>query len=1160
MIARVSYSYQFSGIPEHHRHGADPYRSARLRRPGTFLPILAVTSVALFAFVALAIDLGMLTVARTECQNAADAAALAGARLLNNGDGVSDNNRAVAEATARNVVTQNDLMNGRFSEENVVSATAMAYAYNTTTRRFELRRELSPEGSSWSAMEVRIAVDRPTFFARLLGINNLNTGATAIAVHRPRDIALVLDFSTSMRFGSLTNWENGYGGSGDEVYGMLSPDPSYPRFAHYQRYDLYGIDNIPSNASKNPNTISQRMHPFCCRVPFTKNSGEISAQSNLTVETVGGPPVIFDFRFDPANLSDPTTPVVLSNVNPNNLWNAFHRWFQTTPTDNPDMSLSVVDRSNVFKYSNMRPPIVAESEVYRADYANQLSFIHREFNWSGYNAYDTTNTSGPVPAPPFFATQSDDPTTGIAYVGDRFPRKRGIVRTDTTTWDPTNTQGAAVNLAEYLGWTQNLFGGGTFPGTPPDRRSAANQWRPGFANPSSGNLYNSSWHDFRDATWERYGYSLDVEHYVQTRNSYIRSDGVALGRWDPRWDINLNAPANATGASLWNHIPPRDASGNPIWPTGNASLPLNQRPRLRPAQQDLRGFSMGPGYWGKTFFMWPPDPRTPVGRLGQSNYVAGDWRRRFFLTSDGLPLNPTTHNINNLLLRNSTGATLNGSGYQVNYDAILDWLRTGPQVLPPNLRAGRILYYSSIPVGITAETIYAENSTGLNQFRTATGNPSATMDDLRAYNTTASSRNRDRNFWRAYINYVLGITNPNYNLAGIERRGWPEGVNPTISSTLNGFTHGISGASPTTDPRPYCHYTDNPSRPRLHFWFGPLTMLDFITSRAPRRFWWPGTCREAQCWQLKAAVNSAIDDIRINHPNDYCGSAYYNTQLTTIRVPMGQNWVDLKNALFYPFNLLTAIRNGDTTTELWAHTNTNADNQNLPGGHVPNANGGTDPHVGLALGFNLLMNGRRGAAKILIHETDGAPNNVAGWRLVGTGVNTRYEVGGTTEQYPISGLPDPLAANGLNTTIPRPGISENTQPSVRMALGVIQRIVAPYSETGVSGLSLPNTPARVYNIGFGDLFEGYDGTNEWETRTTPSTVDGVTSPPSAPAGGVGVFFLRRASQVGNTLSPVGDQPLSRDFIITGRYQTRIERLRTSLERIMQSGVQVTLIE
>src|SRR5438270_3152138 len=75
-------------------------------RRGTILPLLAVTSFALFGFVALAVDIGMMMVARTECQNAADTAALTGARTLDNNvpDGTAetsyDNQRPAAITAA----------------------------------------------------------------------------------------------------------------------------------------------------------------------------------------------------------------------------------------------------------------------------------------------------------------------------------------------------------------------------------------------------------------------------------------------------------------------------------------------------------------------------------------------------------------------------------------------------------------------------------------------------------------------------------------------------------------------------------------------------------------------------------------------------------------------------------------------------------------------------------------------------------------------------------------------------------------------------------------------------------------------------------------------------------------------------------------------------
>ena len=46
-------------------------------RRGVILPYVAISMVALLGFVALAIDLGMVMVAKTQTQNAADAAAFA---------------------------------------------------------------------------------------------------------------------------------------------------------------------------------------------------------------------------------------------------------------------------------------------------------------------------------------------------------------------------------------------------------------------------------------------------------------------------------------------------------------------------------------------------------------------------------------------------------------------------------------------------------------------------------------------------------------------------------------------------------------------------------------------------------------------------------------------------------------------------------------------------------------------------------------------------------------------------------------------------------------------------------------------------------------------------------------------------------------------------
>jgi hypothetical protein len=441
--------------------------------------------------------------------------------------------------------------------------------------------------------------------------------------------------------------------------------------------------------------------------------------------------------------------------------------------------------------------------------------------------------------------------------------------------------------------------------------------------------------------------------------------------------------------------------------------------------------------------------------------------------------------------------------------------------LPPNLRAGRIVYYTSIPTDVS------------------------------------NLSDPDQRFWREYIDFVLGDTSnessytPKNELASYEPKPWPEGKSISLASTSN-YSFSIRSGGRTysySNPEPYMVYTDNPNRPRAHFWFGPITMMDFIASRGPLRYWWPGTCHEAQCWQLKAAMNSALNDIRANHPNDCCGLSFFaygsdgNSMYKTPRAPMGQDWTTLKNSLFYPNSLLTAIKNGDTTTEL-APYNSSFDSALI--GDVPNADGGTDPNSGLAQAFNMLSSsttaynlspgsgknggtGRRGAAKIVIYETDGVPNATPSWSITGSGTNTYYKNSGSNESW---SNPNGLDTSGLNS-------------AALVALQVVQRIVAPVSTSGTSGFSLPNVPARVYAIGFGDLFTGYDGTNGW----------------SGPANaGSAVKFLLRTSQAGNTLPLSASTTFPTSSVITGPYRTRINNLRDTLQRIMQSGVQVTLIE
>ena len=72
-------------------------------------------------------------------------------------------------------------------------------------------------------------------------------------------------------------------------------------------------------------------------------------------------------------------------------------------------------------------------------------------------------------------------------------------------------------------------------------------------------------------------------------------------------------------------------------------------------------------------------------------------------------------------------------------------------------------------------------------------------------------------------------------------------TNTTTAGTYGGVaTPKITAQSSLTgnSPAPYMSYTDNPIHPLLHFWFGPFTMISFLT----------GPCEYARNWNPARAM------------------------------------------------------------------------------------------------------------------------------------------------------------------------------------------------------------------------------------------------------------------------------------------------------------------
>ena len=196
----------------------------RNQRRGLIIPVLAVSLIALVGVVALAIDIGRLVVAQTECQSAADASAIAGARSL---DGMQD--LAGATATAKNAAT-NCLVLGASIPASEVAVSLGAYHYDSSAQKF-IPQIPAHAPDNYNLAQVTITHVVNTTFARVFGTTFSTVTATSIAAHRPRDVVIILDYSGSMNNESdLWNNESYLGSANNSPN---NTDPVFPKWGPY---------------------------------------------------------------------------------------------------------------------------------------------------------------------------------------------------------------------------------------------------------------------------------------------------------------------------------------------------------------------------------------------------------------------------------------------------------------------------------------------------------------------------------------------------------------------------------------------------------------------------------------------------------------------------------------------------------------------------------------------------------------------------------------------------------------------------------------------------------------------------------------------------------------------------------------------------------------
>jgi Flp pilus assembly protein TadG len=985
------------------------YQSRKSIRKGAVLPLVAICMIALMGMLALAIDIGMVAVARTQAQNAADSAAMAGARTITGNTGQNYNQVAVNAITA---ATDNSIFNANVagdpsnianpssdmftSGQVTVMCGGYSYVYNDSSpakEGFQLTMPGKPTGEPYSAVQVTVNGSSPTSFGRVLGLNSFNVSATSAAAHRPRDVAIIMDLSGSMRFESLpgvyvdssgTAWPN-YPQYARNV--SMNPDPSFPQWGHYSATSsaaLQGSNNYPTS------------------------TGVTVDLSNISYGSNAGPAIIPDFM-----------------------------------------------------------------------------------------------TSGSTPA--FTAASSS--VTNATPGGDDSPKYSGS--------------------------------------------------------------------------------------YVPTVNAFLNNTSNQA--------TMLTFSRNATAPSA----------------TGFAG----------------NGYTQGPSYWGKTFFMFPPDPRgsdlDANNTANHANNGALDWRQRFFfkkasngnlywLDHNNILFNPagtpmTGSNAVTPIIKTpqtSTTVTENGSSvtytYAINYLAILTWLQANPAVFPASMTSGRIQYYASFP---------DTTDTALNS----------------RWWTTYPLTNLNERFWKDYIDFVLGLrgtaagtysaTNPQasnvplsaligngdyfkwgntaiqisqkpdcYATGTVNASGAAAGATVIAATNINKVSGGTSFAPATGDyvsfntgstiyqitlvataggvttltldqglkvavasgatarfwsaaagfPY-YMNFNDNIYRPRHQFWFGPMTFVDWLGNYQTNQFLWPGNVHEAQAWACKVGIQTAITDMQNNHPNDYVGISFFSTPMYTTGdgghfnfavVPLGQNYQQLINALWFPPTTVTG-----TATSITPYDN---DMQN-----VPRANGGTCPGMSFMVAYNMLSSsvsnlrtyatpepqyrgsagglGRKGADRLVIFETDGAPNT----RAVATIANK-----GSDSYYPIR-VVDPANLNDTNNEYPTGGTYANNE-----VYDVVKQITA-LNTASPPGYSTSRKQALVFSIGYGSLF---DPANAGSSQTTA------------------LNFLQSIQFYGNTSKDTTGTNFPTWQRIYGTPSNRTSGMQTAFTKIMQAGVQVSIIQ
>ena len=1139
-------------------------------RKGTVLPMVAVSTVALMGMLALAIDIGVVAIARSQAQNAADSAAMAGARTI---DGSATQNVAMAAANAVTAATDNSILGNPVqgnpgsiqnsspdvytSGQVTVQCGGFGYVYNDSNpgaEGFKLTIPGKPATDPYSAVAVTIQSSSPTFFGRVFGLNAFNVMANSAAVHRPRDVCIIMDLSGSMRFeslpgvyvdGSNTAWPN-YPNFGRNV--SMNPDPNFPQFGHYSAVSTAALQSTgasystsagvtcdPCNISVGTNGGAAVINDFYSSgstqaftpassaystAPggddFPKNGGSYVATVNAYLNNTTSPQTMVNFcrggyDVNPLTGAANSTSFAGYSAGPSYWGKTFFMW-------PPDPRGSDLDANNASNHANNGAKDWRQRFFFKVDVGGNLYWLdHNNILFDPTGAPMTgNNTVNPI---------IKNPGTATTVI------ENGVSKNYTYR----------INYAAIFNWLKSnpvhfpsamTSGRINFYSSIPDGTDTTLNSRFWTANPLP-DLSERFWKDYVDFVLGLQGTGSGT--YTNT-NSGAGGSNVPLTACIGNGDFFQwgSTPVKITQKADCNYT----ATTNGAYGAGYSGIMnLNNVKNLSGTTVALPGPGAITGASNATPIVITT--AAPHGlALGNTVHITGVGGNT---AANGTFVVGTTTSTTFQILALGTKANTVGNGAYTSggawTPAIIGATSASPIVITTGAPHG-LPTTNSPPATVTIQNVpgnTAANGTWYVNILSSTTFSLTGSTGNGAYVAPSAAQ-----WWEPLYYLRFGNGSTFYQSTPATAASGTLSVTPDIGLTA-AAANGTAVKIYTTVPT-YMAYSDNPYRPRHQFWFGPMAFVDWLGNYTTTHFWWPGNTHEAQSWACKAGIQTAIGDIKNNHPNDYIGIAFFSTPMynstdtngrhNAVVVPLGQNYQQLIDSLWFP---PTTVTGGVTTI-----TPYDPDFQN-----VPRAAGGTSPGMTFMMAYNMFSSsitnlrtyatpepqyrgnagglGRRGAERLIIFETDGAPNT----RAVATIQNS-----GSDSYYPIRVVTPGNLFNAGNE-FPTGGTYANSD-----VYDVVQQICA-LNTASPPGYSTSRKKALVYSIGYGTLFD-------------PAYASSLQT--------TALGFLQSVQFYGNT-SPdtnAGNFPSSQR--IYGTPTQRINNMQAAFTNIMQTGTQVSIIK